>query len=142
MADVAIFQEERVETFARRESRFEQTGSKAIYCLEFASLFPAVREETGNITFNVSDVARLMGIRTPLFLSAGLYREEILNQVQNPIKNVETLCHAFLYAVDCDMQDHCMLEFSVPGNGSAPYKARAHLRGFRDKTILIERVTG
>ena len=71
MADVAIFQEERVETFARRESRFEQTGSKAIYCLEFASLFPAVREETGNITFNVSDVARLMGIRTPVFLSGG-----------------------------------------------------------------------
>jgi hypothetical protein len=142
MADVAIFQEESVEVFARRESRFEQTTSKAFYCSEFAFFFPAVREETGNVTFNVSDVARLMGIRTPVFLSGGLYREEILNQVQNPIKNVETLCHAFLYAVDCDMQDHCMLEFSVPGNGSAPYKARAHLRGFRDKSILIERVTG
>jgi hypothetical protein len=142
MADVAIFQEERVETFERRESRFEQTGSKAVYFSDFGFFFPSVREDTGNVTFNVSDVARHMGIRTPVFVSSGLYREEILNRGQNPIKNVETLCHAFLYAVDCDMQDHCMLEFPVPGNGSTPYKARAHLRGFRDKTILLERVTG
>ncbi|HOT62798.1 MAG TPA: hypothetical protein PLU93_08045 [Treponemataceae bacterium] len=140
MADVAIFQEERVETFSRVESRFEQKCTSIMYCSESLFLFPSTREETGNVTYNVSDVAKRMGILTPVFVSSGLYREEILNRTQNPIKNIETLFHAFLYAVDCDMKDKCALEFPVPGNGSAPYKARAYLRGFRDKNILLERV--
>ena len=87
-----------------------------------------------------SAVAQHLGIFMPVVVSSGLYREHIMNHIGNPIKNAETLCHAFLFAVDCELRDSAFLEFSVPGNGAPSYKVRAHLRFTREQSLLFERV--
>lgn len=138
MADELAIQDARAEIVVREESRFEQTWSKSTYCSMFGIHFPPVREETGIIRYDITEVTRHLGFEMPVFISGSLYRDEIMNQAQNPIKNVETLCHAFMYAVDCDTHDRCILDFQVPGNGSASYKVSAHLRGFGVKSILLE----
>ncbi len=138
MGDLALQQEERVETFEREESRFEQKWSKSFYESEPLFLFPMHCDENGVKTFEISSSAWQFGVQTPLMISSGLYVHHIMNRVKNPIKNIETLCHAFLYAVDCEMRDRCMINFTVPGNGTPPYKACAHIRGFRNQNIFIE----
>lgn len=137
MSDLALVEVERVETFEREESRFEQKVSRAFYCTESFFLFPRFLENSGITTFDISRTAFHFGIQTPVHLSSILYSKRIMNGIKNPIKNIETLCHAFLYAVDCDTLDSCILEFVVPGNGTPSYKASAMLHGFRDKHITI-----
>jgi hypothetical protein len=137
MSDLALVEIERVETYERDESRFEQKVAKSLYCPEDLFLYPRVIEDWGATTFDVSQTACLLGIQTPVHISSGLYHKWIANGIKNPVKNVETLCHAFLYAVDCDLKDSCVLDFTVPGNGTPPYKASAMLHGFRVKVINL-----
>jgi hypothetical protein len=137
MSDLALVEIERVETYEREESRFEQKGSKSMYWPEDLFLYPRVLEDWGATTIDVSQTACQYGIQTPVHISSGLYHKWIANGINNPIKNIETLCHAFLYAVDCDMKDSCTLDFTVPGNGTPPYKATAMLHGFRVKVINL-----
>jgi len=138
MNDLALRQEEHVETYEREESRFEQKWSRAYYEEETLFLFPSRYDGNGIKSFEVSKVTMRFGIQTPVFISSGLFVQHIMNKVQNPVKNIETLCHAFLYAVDCENQDPCMLNFMVPGNRTAPYKACAFLRGLKNQNIYIE----
>lgn len=138
MADLALQQEERVETFEREESRFEQKWSKLSYTDNALFPYPSRCDENGVKTFEISRTSWHFGIQTPVIISSGLYSRHIMNGVKSPTKNIETLCHAFLYAVDCDSHDHCMINFTVPGNGTPPYKACAYLRGFRNQNIFIE----
>lgn len=137
MSDLALVEIERVETYEREESRFEQRMAKSLYCPEDLFLYPRVIEDWGATTFDVSQTACQLGIQTPVHISSGLYHKWIANGIRNPVKNIETLCHAFLYAVDCDMKDSCVLDFTVPGNGTPPYKASAMLHGFRVKVINL-----
>jgi len=137
MADLALQQEERVETFEREESRFEQKWSKLSYTDNAMFPYPSRCDENGVKTFEISRTSWHFGIQTPVIISSGLYSRYIMNGVKSPTKNIETLCHAFLYAVDCDTRNSCILEFTVPGNGTPSYRASAVLHGFRDKTITI-----
>jgi hypothetical protein len=75
-----------------------------------------------------------------VYISNALYSREIKNGIQNPVKNIETLCHAFLYSVDCDAENKRVLEFTVPGNNSAPYMVCAVLVGAKTKHIYLELV--
>src|SRR5574344_1544465 len=102
MGDLGLQQEERVETYEREESRFEQKWSKSFYESESLFLFPMHCDENGVKTFEISSSAWQFGVQTPLIISSCLYVHHIMNRVKNPIKNIETLCHAFLYAVDCE----------------------------------------
>lgn len=138
MGDLALIEVARVETFEREESRFEQKWSKAFYGERDIFLFPRSIEPDGSVAFNVSSATWLHGIHTPVYLSARLYAERIRNGIQNPIKNIETLAHAFLYAVDSDNENNFSLSFTVPGNNGFPYKARAVMRGFMPEYIFIE----
>jgi hypothetical protein len=137
MADLAIQDEVRVETYERAESRFEQKWSKAYYCREPSLSFPRYKEQSGNVTFDISATAWHFGIQTPVFISEALYARWIKNELRNPVKNIETLCHAFMYAVDCNTDDSAVLEFNVPGNGTPSYRACAILRGFKNQTIFL-----
>jgi len=141
MADVTMIHEVRLETFERKGNRFQQTNAETYFYRDFSFLFPVVYEQIGTVIFNVSEIARVMGITEPLFVSSDLFWKEIFNRKQDPIKNTQILCHAFLSAIDCDTKDYCILEFPVSGNESSPYHARALQRGLKDKSILIERVT-
>jgi len=137
MGNLALVEVERIETFEREESRFEQKGSKGFYSADDLFLYPRYFENSGAMTFDISHTAFQFGIQTPVHLSSVLFSKWIMNGVRNPVKNIETLCHAFLYAVDCDSRNSCILEFTVPGNGTPSYRASAVLHGFRDKTINI-----
>jgi hypothetical protein len=137
MSDHVSVEIERVETYEREESRFEQKGSKTFSCSDVIFLFPRVLEDWGVTTYDISKTACQFGIQTPVHISSGLYFTWIMNGITNPIKNIETLCHAFLYAVDCDMKDSSVLDFIVPGNGTPSYTASAMLHGFRVKVINL-----
>ena len=137
MSDMALIEMERVETFEREESRFEQKSSKSLYCPEAFFRFPKVMEDSGVTSFDISIMACLFGIQTPVHISGVLFSKWIMNGVRNPIKNIETLCHAFLYAVDCDSRNSCILEFIVPGNGTPAYTVSAILHGFRKQFISL-----
>jgi len=140
MSDLALVELERVDSFEREESRFEQKGSRSFYEKDWLFLFPTVRPSEREIAFDVSREAWHHGIQTTMLLSGYLYCHCILNGVRNPIKNVETLCHAFLYAVDCDRENSGILLFTVPGNGTPPYRVTAVMRGFRQDTIFLDYV--
>ncbi len=136
MNEVSVVTEGRVETFERLPSRFEQPGSLKLYDAESLFLFPriVINEET---RYDISQTARRLGISMPLHVMSGLYGKKIFVEKQNPYKNIETLCHAFLYAVDCDRGNSYSLTFSVPGNGEAPYTALACLYTHRAPVIVL-----
>ena len=138
MGDLALQFEARVEAVEREESRFEQKGAKAFYGDSDCFMFPRNIENDGTVSFNVSSTAWLYGIQTTLYISARLYARQIRDGIRNPLKNIETLCHAFMYAVSCDRENQTVLSFNVPGNRSELYKARASMRGWREKYIFLD----
>lgn len=141
MGDLAIVEQDAVEYIERAQSRFEQKWTHTLYAQDPIFLFSSHRVEPGILEHKISSVAWHCGIQSPVFVSHTLYYKHIMNGLQNPVKNVETLCHAFLYAVDCDTQDRCILEFVVPGNNSPAYKATAYLRRHLNNSIYIESTT-
>jgi len=128
-----------LELVSKREiSRYEQTNSRSLYFEdEVFFLFPRKEERNGITTYDVSSVAKTLGIKTPFFISDTLYALHIMNGENHPIKNIETLCHAFLYAVDCVQKDSCILEFTVPGIKDLRYQCTAMGHGPYRKNILI-----
>ncbi len=142
MADFAIQQDARAETVERIESRFEQKGSKAFYGDQDIFLYPAVFGSDGTVSFDVSRTVWQHGIQTPLYLSASLYFQWILNAHWNPVKTVAALCHAFLYQVDMDNEGQRKLSFTFPVfspfEGIIGIPVRATISGFRSEYIYIE----
>lgn len=138
MAEFLMRQETCVTTIERLESRFEQKWSKSYLSSGCHFHFPSIVNQTGIVIYDVSSTSWQLGIHTPLFISSTLFSKYIMNGIQTPTKNIETLCHAFLYAVDCDTRDKCSLEFTVPGNGFPPYTARSYLEGLKNQNIFIE----
>ncbi len=135
MSDVAIREIARVE---RHESCFEQKHEQDFYSKQDFFKFPGIFEKEGGVSFDVSSAAWRHGIHTPVHLSGRLYCHWIRNCCENPIKNIATLCHAFLYHVDLDKENTVPLVFTVPGIGSEPYKARASLHGWRNEYIYLD----
>lgn len=140
MSDVLILEAERAETHERAESRFEQQWSKTGSPNDWSFSYPANHNENGFRYFDISHVAWQFGIHMRVYLSNALYTRVIKNGIQNPVKNIETLCHAFSYAVDCDADNKRILEFTVPGNRTAPYVACAYLSTVEKNAIIIELV--
>ena len=140
MSDVLTLELVRAENFAREESRFEQQWSKIGSRYDWSFSYPSIRDENGFVIYDISRTTWQFGIHQPVYISGALYSREIKNGIQNPVKNIETLCHAFLYAVDCDAENKRVLEFTVPGNNSAPYMVCAVLAGAKTKHIYLELV--
>lgn len=140
MADALILEVERAETYERAVSRFEQQWSKTGSPDDWTFSYSANHVENGFRYFDISHTAWQFGIHMHVYISNSLYTRMIKNGKQNPVKNIETLCHAFSYAVDCDANNKRILEFTVPGNGTAPYVACAYLSTAEKDAIIIELV--
>lgn len=138
MADVQILEMERVETYERAESRFEQKAARLRYGKDWIFLFPPTHPSELETTVDISEETRQHGIQSPVQVSGYLYSHFILNDVKDPLKNIETLCHAFLYAVDCDMENEAILVFTVPGNGIPSFQVSAILRGLKRDIIFLD----
>lgn len=129
---------ERVESFEREISRFEQGHSKSYYLGEEAfCLFPKKLNSASVLVHDVSGVAKQFGITEPFYIASSFYSHRIQNGKANVIKNIELLCHAFLYAVDCDQENSCVLSFTVPAYLAPSYTACAMPYSDRGKGIFI-----
>lgn len=140
MADYAIQKSEEIATVERLESHFEEKHTKVFYSVENLFLFPTIFEKDGGVSFDISNVTWQHGIHTPIYLSGSLYCLWLQLRLYNPIKNIATLCHAFLYHVDLDEKNTIPLVFPVPGIGSEPYIARASIRGWKNEFIYFDLV--
>lgn len=138
MENLAVQEVARLETVERIESRFEQKHVKAFYSEQEFFLFPAIFDTEGEVSFDVSSAAWHHGIQTKVHLSGFLYCHWIRNRYANPIKNIATLCHAFLYHVDLDKENTVPLVFTVPGIGTDDYTVKAVMRGWREQFIFFD----
>jgi len=129
---------EAVEVFERTASRFEQGYSKSYYLgADAFCLFPKEINNASVLAHDVSSVAKQFGITTPFYIGGSLYSHRIQNGKANVMKNIEVLCHAFLFAVDCDQNNSCVLDFTVPSYLAPSYTACAMPYGNREEGIII-----
>ncbi len=129
---------EAVEVFERKASRFEQGYSKSYYLgADSFCLFPKKINNASVLAHDVSSVAKQFGITTPFYIGGSLYSHRIHNGKANVMKNIEVLCHAFLFAVDCDQNNSCVLDFTVPSYLAPSYTACAMPYGNREEGIII-----
>lgn len=137
MADTLELCDQYARSFAREASRFDQKGASSFYGGELAYLFRRFVDEEGTLSFDISEAVMHYGIQCNVRVSDSLYARHIRNGSRNPFRNIETLFHAFLYAVDCDRTNARVLDFDVPAPGTAPYRAQASFRGFKDQYIFF-----
>lgn len=94
-------------------SRFHQQGNTR-YCCENFLNFPRINASEEHPRFEVSSEASHHGVQSRLVVSGLLYSNWIRSGSMTPEHNIAALCHAFLYAVDLDLDESEKLSFSVP----------------------------
>lgn len=95
-------------------NRFHQRGCSSYCCEENIIMYPKLTNSNGVRIVDISSSARHHGIQTETLVSPKLFGEWIQSGTFSPERNIATLCHAFLYAVDLNVDESHSLEFSVP----------------------------
>ncbi|HHU37592.1 MAG TPA: hypothetical protein GXZ47_10270, partial [Treponema sp.] len=91
MGDLAIIEKDSLKIVERVQSRFEQKWTHTLYTQDSVFLFSRHQVEPGILEHKISSIAWQCGIHSPLFVSHTLYYKHLMNGLQNPVKNVETL---------------------------------------------------
>jgi hypothetical protein len=94
-------------------SRFHQQGNTS-YCCENILSFPRINAGEGYARFEVTSTSSHHGVQSRLVVSGLLYSNWIRSGSMTPEHNIASLCHAFLYAVDLDLDASEELSFGVP----------------------------
>lgn len=123
-------------------SKFHQKGCIS-YCAENGVNYPHSTDAGGSMVFYISSTAQHHGIQLKNVISESVYVNWICSGLMQPSRNIATLCHAFLAAVDLDVDESESLKFDTPyfqkNNDLQMVALRARICASRAKEyILIE----
>ena len=123
-------------------SRFQQRGFTTYFCEEDMFMYPQVTDRNGVRILDISASARHHGIQSKTLVSSKLFSTWIREGAFSPERNIAMMCHAFLYAVDLDVEGLDSLEFSVhfyPKQGNfvaVNVRARTLLQATKENILL------